>query len=242
MKKRIFDLIFATIGIIFLLPVFLPVIILVWIQDFQNPFYIARRVGKNKETFNMIKIRSMTVNADKSGVMSTSNDDIRITKIGKIIRKFKLDELSQILNVFRGDMSFVGPRPNVIEEVELYSKEELNLLSVRPGITDFSSIVFSDEGKILEGSENPDLDYNQLIRPGKSMLGIFYIENMNFLLDIKLIFLTIFSIFNRKKTLSYIGNLLRDYGASQDIIELAKRNKKLIPMPPPGMKNIIHSR
>lgn len=242
MIKRFFDFIASLIGIVFLLPIFIPVIFLVWIQDFSNPFYVAKRVGINKKQFNMIKIRSMTLNADKSGVLSTSNDDKRITSVGRFIRKFKLDELSQLLNVFLGQMSFVGPRPNVIEEVELYSNQELQLLNVKPGITDFSSIVFSDEGSILEGSSNPDLDYNQLIRPGKSILGIFYIKNMNFILDIKLILITFLSIINRKKSLLKLTKIIKSYGGTKELIDLVKRENKLVPMPPPGMDEIIQSR
>ena len=130
----------------------------------------------------MIKIRSMKVNADLSGVDSTANDDSRITLVGKIIRKFKIDELAQLINVFLGQMSFVGPRPNVERETSLYTTEEKKLLNLKPGITDISSIVFSDEGDILEGRDDPDITYNQLIRPGKSKLGIFYIENSNIFL------------------------------------------------------------
>ena len=124
----------------------------------------------------MVKIRSMIINADKTGVDSTSSDDMRITSVGKVIRKLKLDELSQLWNVLIGDMSLVGPRPNVKSETDLYTKIEKNLLNVKPGITDFSSIVFSDEGDILSGSDDPDLLYNQLIRPWKSRLSLFYIE------------------------------------------------------------------
>ena len=173
---------------VFFAPILIPVIILIWIQDFKNPFYIAPRVGLNGKLFKMIKLRSMIINADSSGVDSTSNNDTRITIVGKFIRKFKLDELSQIYNVLIGDMSFVGPRPNVKNETDLYTNEEKVLITVKPGITDFSSIVFSDEGEILSNSVDPNIDYNQLIRPGKSMLGIFYVNNNNLILDIKLIF------------------------------------------------------
>ena len=121
----------------------------------------------------MIKLRSMIVNAEKSKVDSTSSNDPRITKIGKIIRKLKLDELSQLFNVFIGEMSLVGPRPNVKRETDLYTKVEKNLLSVKPGITDFASIIFSDESEILKNVDDPDISYNQLIRPWKSRLGLF---------------------------------------------------------------------
>ena len=145
---------------------------LVYRQDKESPFYMAPRVGRNNTIFKMAKLRSMVSNADKSGVDSTSANDSRITPIGHKIRKYKLDELTQLWNVFIGDMSLVGPRPNVQRDVDLYTKDEKNLLNVRPGITDFSSIVFSDEGDILKDKKDPDLSYNQLIRPWKSRLGL----------------------------------------------------------------------
>jgi lipopolysaccharide/colanic/teichoic acid biosynthesis glycosyltransferase len=240
--KRCFDILISSLGILVLIPIFIPVLFLVWIQDYSNPFYIADRVGKDNKLFKMIKIRSMVLNADKNGVQSTSNDDMRITFIGKFIRKFKLDELSQLLNVFLGHMSFVGPRPNVADEVSLYSSEELCLLKVKPGITDFSSIVFSDEGEILNGSTNPDLDYNQLIRPGKGYLGLFYIEKMNFLLDLKLIFLTILAIISKEKALIQISKIIESHGGDESLITLAQRKNPLRPMPPPGMTEIVSLR
>ena len=215
---------------------------LVWINDFGNPFYTAMRVGKDEKIFKMFKLRSMIVNADKTGVDSTSNNDMRITRMGKFIRKFKMDELSQLINVLLGDMSLVGPRPNVQRETDLYTKSEKKLLLVRPGITDISSIVFSDEGEILSNSKDPDIDYNQLIRPGKGYLGIFYIENQSFFLDIKLIFITLISIFNRNLALKNISKVLKKYNASEFLIKIAERKEKLIPSPPPGLINIVKDR
>ena len=200
------------------------------------------RVGKEEKTFKMFKLRSMIVNADKTGVDSTSNNDMRITSIGKFIRKFKMDELSQLINVLLGDMSLVGPRPNVQREIDLYTKSEKKLLLVRPGITDISSIVFSDEGEILSNSKDPDIDYNQLIRPGKGYLGIFYIENQSFLLDIKLIFITLITIFNRNLALKNVSKVLKKYNASESLIKIAERKEKLVPSPPPGSINIVKDR
>ena len=214
MAKRIFDLSISFIGLIVLSPIFLICIFLVWIQDFGNPLYVAKRVGVNEKIFWMVKIRSMLINADKSGVDSTANNDKRITLIGKFIRKFKIDELTQLWNVFIGDMSFVGPRPNVKKETDLYTLEEKKLLTIKPGITDFSSIVFSDEGDILQDKEDPDISYNQLIRPGKSKLGIFYVENNNILLDIQIIILTIVSIFSRDKALRNLSKLISSMGTT----------------------------
>ena len=240
--KRIFDFIVSLFGLLIFSPVLLIVMFFVWINDFGNPFYIAPRIGKFEQSFKMYKLRSMIVNADKSGVDSTSNNDLRITNVGKFIRKFKMDELSQLINVLLGDMSIVGPRPNVKRETDLYTKSEKKLLLVRPGITDISSIVFSDEGEILEDSDNPDIDYNQLIRPGKGYLGLFYIENQSFLLDIKLIFITLITIFNRKLALKNVSKVLKKYNASESLIKIAERKEKLVPSPPPGSVNIVKNR
>jgi len=184
----------------------------------------------------------MIINADKSGVDSTSSNDRRITGVGRFIRKYKLDELSQLWNVLIGDMSLVGPRPNVKRETDLYTLEEKQLLSVKPGITDFSSIVFSDEGDILKDHDDPDIAYNQLIRPGKSMLGLFYISNRTFFIDLKLIYLTVIAIISKEKALKSLVSILSDLNASSLLIDIAKREKDLIPMPPPGAKNIVTNR
>lgn len=240
--KRIFDIIVSFGGLVFLSPLILVFVIAVFLQDFHSPFYVANRTGKNDKPFKMIKLRSMVINADKSGVASTSNDDKRITKVGHLIRKFKLDEIVQLFNVLKGDMSLVGPRPNVQVETDLYSVEEKKLLSVRPGITDFSSIVFSDEGEILEGRADPDLTYNQLIRPGKGYLGLFYIDNRSLSLDIKLIFITVIAIFSRRAALDRIVNILKDLNAQDFILEIASRKAPLKPLPPPGLIEVVSTR
>ena len=240
--KRIIDFILSLIGLVLASPILLPTIFLVWIQDWHSPFYIAPRVGKNERLFKMLKLRSMIVNADKSGVDSTSSNDKRITGVGRFIRKYKLDELSQLWNVMIGDMSLVGPRPNVKRETDLYTIEEKKLLSVRPGITDFSSIVFSDEGEILKDQEDPDIAYNQLIRPGKSMLGIFYINNRNMILDLRLIFLTAVAIISKKNALNSVVSLLKHMKADNILVQIAAREKELAPMPPPGAVNIVTNR
>lgn len=233
MIKRFFDILFSFFGLVIISPLFLSFMFFVFIYDFHSPFYVALRVGKDRKLFKMIKLRSMKIDADKTGVASTANDDDRITPIGKIIRKFKFDELSQLINVFLGSMSLVGPRPQVKQDVDLYTKKEITLLSIKPGITDYSSIVFSDEGNILEGSSDPDRDYNLLIRPWKSRLGLFYINHRSFLLDIKLIFLTILSFINKKKALRFICNDLNRKKATSDLLTIVLRNKELRPAEPP---------
>ena len=216
-------------GIALLFPVFFITVLFIFLNDFKNPFYTPLRMGKNMKPFKMIKFRSMTIGADKSGVNSTSINDNRITNVGKIIRKFKLDELSQLFNVLIGNMSLVGPRPQIIDHViNEYSDEEKNLLTVKPGITDISSIVFSDEGDILKDSLDPNKDYNILIRPWKSKLGILYIENQSILLDFYLILLTLLAIINKRLSLIFINKLLMNYKADSDLINISKRDKKLI--------------
>ncbi len=241
-KKRIFDIIFSFVGLLFVIPLIIPFILLIWLQDFDNPFYIADRVGLNFRKFKIIKLRSMIVKADKSKVDSTSANDPRITKIGAIIRRLKLDELTQLFNVLKGEMSFVGPRPNVERETNLYSNKEKELLKVKPGITDFASIVFSDESEILKDHEDPDIAYNQLIRPRKNYLALTYIKNKSIYLDLKIILLTILAFVNKRKTLNLIVRILRNYETPEEIIEMARRNNKLTPMAPPGLKDIIYSR
>lgn len=240
--KRLLDFIAAFFGLLLFSPVLLPVMFLVWIQDKHSPFYIAPRVGKDGIQFNMIKLRSMIVNADKSGVDSTGANDIRITPVGQFIRRYKLDELTQLWNVMLGDMSLVGPRPNVKSETDLYTAIEKQLLLVKPGITDFSSIVFSDEGDILEDEDDPDLAYNQLIRPWKSRLGLAYIKHQSFLLDIQLIIYTIIAIISRQKALDWLIKKLEGLGEGKQLLSVASRKHPLVPTPPPGLDVIITSR
>ena len=239
---RILDILVSFFGLLFLGPILLVFMFLVWVQDRKSPFYMAPRVAKGGGTFKMVKLRSMVANADKSGVDSTSNTDMRITKIGKVIRKCKLDELTQLWNVLKGEMSLVGPRPQVQRDVDLYTEVERELLSVLPGITDFASIVFSDEGSILEGRPDPDLSYNQLIRPWKSRLALFYIKTQTVGLNIKLVALTAVTIFNRPKALTGIQNELVKLGADDELITVAGRTEELSPFPPPGATDIVSSR
>ncbi len=184
----------------------------------------------------------MIIKADQTGVDSTSSDDKRITPLGHFIRKYKLDELTQLWNVLIGDMSLVGPRPNVQRETDLYTSEERKLLSVKPGITDFASIVFSDEGEILKGYSDPDIAYNQLIRPGKGYLGLFYISNQSLMLDIKICFCTLLLIISKPSALRKVLNILSQLQAEQYLLDLASRIYPLKPMPPPGSDKIVTTR
>ncbi len=232
--KRLFDFSLTLFIFIPLLLIIFPFIIMVFLSDFSSPFYLAKRVGKKKKNFFLIKIRSMIKNADKSSVISTKKDDVRITKIGLIIRKFKLDEIPQIFNILLGQMSFVGPRPNTLRYgVELYTEKEMSQLLIRPGVTDMASIVFSDEASILYKQDNPDQVYNEKIRPWKSRLGILYYENYSFKLDIILIILTFINIFNRKFALRFLNKILIKLTDDKELISICKRNKPLPVGDPP---------
>ena len=240
--KRLFDFFVSLIGLLVLSPILILVMILIWVYDFHSPFYIAPRVGKNGRLFNMVKFRSMVINADKSGVDSTSSNDERITPIGHFVRKFKLDEFTQLWNVLTGSMSLVGPRPNVKRETDLYTKVEEKLLSVKPGITDLASIVFSDENDILKNHNDPDLGYNQLIRPWKSRLGIIYIEKRSMFMDLSLIYLTVIAIFSRETALSGIEKILKKINSPEDVINVSRRVEDLVPFSPPGAEDIVINR
>ena len=237
MLKNTFDFLLSLLMIIIFLPVMLFFLILIFLQDYSNPIYFGSRIGKNGKKFNCYKMRSMIKNAEKSGVFSTSSADERITKLGKFLRSTKLDELPQIFNVLMMDMSFVGPRPNVEKDVKLYTEEEMKLLNVKPGITDLASIVFSDEGNILKNSINPDKDYNELIRPWKSRLGIIYINEKNFFLDVWIIILTIINFVKRDIALKLIKKKIEKINnVDQNLLKIVLRNTQLFSYSPPGKK------
>jgi lipopolysaccharide/colanic/teichoic acid biosynthesis glycosyltransferase len=240
--KRFLDVVIAGVGLLMLFPFLTLLCLLVWVQDFHSPFYIPWRIGRWGVKYRMVKLRSMIIKADRSGVDSTAKSDPRITPVGRFIRKFKLDEITQLWNVLKGEMSLVGPRPNVERETELYTDEEKHLLDVRPGITDLASIAFSDEGEIIEGKPDPDIAYNQLIRPYKSRLGLLYVEHSNVALDIKIICLTALAILSREIALRQVGEIVRQLGATEDLIGVATRTSPLVPTPPPGASEIVTAR
>lgn len=237
--KRFFDTVASACGLILLSPLLLTIMLVVWLQDHHSPFYTSLRMARGGGKFRMVKLRSMVVDADKTGVSSTSANDRRITPIGHFIRRFKLDEIMQLWNVLKGDMSLVGPRPQVEVDAALYTEVEGRILTVRPGITDMASIIFSDEGDILAGSYNPDLKYNQVIRPWKSRLALLYIEHQSFWLDIKLIWLTILAIVSRERALKESVSILKDLRADELLIRMAGRQEPLLAYPPPGASEVV---
>ncbi len=191
--KRIFDFIISIAALILLLPVLIIIGILIKLLSNGPVFFIQERVGQSGETFRLIKFRTMsTVSKKKSNF--DAGDTQRITRIGKILRKTKLDELPQLINIIKGEMSFVGPRPEVEEWTKIYPEKWKIVHRVRPGITDYASIRFRNEQEILEMSENPVQTYKEKILPQKLELNIKYIQNRNFLSDIRIIFLTIYTV------------------------------------------------
>lgn len=243
MGKRTFDLTAATLGLLVLSPFLVVVAIAIWLHDFHSPFYVAVRAGRDGRPFRMVKFRSMVVRAEQTGVDSTAGTDPRITFIGRVIRKTKLDEVPQLWNVLLGQMSLVGPRPNVLRETAIYTPEEQRLLSVRPGITDLASIVFADEGDILDGAPDPDLRYNQIIRPWKSRLGLLYVDrHASVFLDVRIVLLTIRSAFDRAGALERVARLAERMGADPKLVEVAGRRDPLRTAPPPGATQVVTSR
>lgn len=224
-------------------PVLIPVLILVWLQDRESPIYIGQRVAQNGVgTFGMRKVRSMVANADKSGLASTSSQDNRITPIGRFVRRAKIDELGQLFNVLGGEMSLVGPRPQVEHDVNLYTDVEKTLLTVRPGITDLASIVFSDEGDILAPFKDPDLAYNQRIRPWKSRLAMVWVHNQSVSLYFRCLYLTFLAVVNKPRARDGVVATLKKLNADVELIRIAKRDAPLEPSAPPGTTEIFQGR
>ena len=189
--KRIFDFVVSLVGVIVISPILLIVAIAIKIDSKGNVLFLQKRVGRNGKPFYIYKFRTMVTDAEKLGKQITVGKDNRITKVGAFLRKYKIDELPQLLNVVKGDMSLVGPRPEVPRYVELYSEEERRVLEVRPGITDLASLRYKDENDILGKVENPEEYYINVIMKDKLKLNLEYIEKSNILLDISLIFKTI---------------------------------------------------
>ena len=192
--KRLFDLLASLVALLLLSPL---MGVLAWrIKRYDGGpvLYAGRRVGKGGKPFGMYKFRTMVMNADKIGGSSTPDDDPRITPIGKMLRRYKLDELPQLFNVVKGEMSLVGPRPQVQWAVDLYTPEQRQVLTVPPGITDYASVRFPNEGEILKGSTDPDRDYMEKIHPEKMRLSLEYVRQRSLITDLKVIAQTFLAI------------------------------------------------
>ncbi len=193
--KRGFDIIFSLLGLLFLIPLFFLIAVLIKLDSSGSVFFRQERVGRDSKIFKIYKFRTMVDNAEKIGVnFTTPNTDSRITKIGAILRKYNIDELPQLINVLKGEMSLVGPRPEVLEMVKLYSEQQKKVLSVRPGMTDLASLEFRKEGKIMSKSENLYEDYVKKIMPEKLKLNLKYMQEQSLWFDFRIIIRTIYKI------------------------------------------------
>jgi lipopolysaccharide/colanic/teichoic acid biosynthesis glycosyltransferase len=197
MLKRTFDITFSLLGLFVLLPVFLIIFLLVIIDSSGGIFYLQKRVGKNNKEFKLYKIRTMYKDAENSGLLTIGIRDNRITKVGYYLRKYKIDEFPQLLNILFGEMSFVGPRPEVRKYVDLYSIDQLAVLKVKPGLTDFASLIYYHENEHLSKFDNPEKEYIEILMPHKIELNLEYIRKQNLKLDIWIIIKTIFKWVNK---------------------------------------------
>jgi lipopolysaccharide/colanic/teichoic acid biosynthesis glycosyltransferase len=200
MTKRVFDIALSLTGLVVIMPVLGVLALLIKMEDRGPVFYRGVRVGRYGRQFRIFKFRTMVMDAEKIGGPSTADDDPRITRIGKMIRKYKLDELPQLINVLKGEMSFVGPRPEVQHYVDMYTEEEAAILSVRPGITDWASLWNPDEGRVLAGSPDPEKTYMEKIRPTKIRLQMKYVRERSFWTDIAIIVKTFLTILWTRNT------------------------------------------
>ena len=193
--KRIFDILFSFTGIIILSPVFIIISFLIIIDSRGGIFYKQIRVGKNNIDFRLYKFRSMKPGSSKAGLLTVGGKDSRISRVGYFLRKHKLDELPQLFNILKGDMSFVGPRPEVRKYVELYNENQKRVLNAKPGLSDYASLKYINENEILGKAENPEKLYIEEIMPAKLKLNLKYISEKGFITDVKIILKTIKRIF-----------------------------------------------
>lgn len=191
MLKRIFDILLSGIGILLLLPIFLFVIIWIKADSKGSAFYRQLRVGQFGKDFSLLKFRSMRIGSDKAGLLTIGGRDPRVTRSGFFIRKYKIDELPQLINVFLGHMSLVGPRPEVRKYVDLYNETQRRVLLVKPGITDLASLEYFDENELLAKSEHPEKTYVEVVMPHKLELNLQYIDQSGLLADVRIILRTI---------------------------------------------------
>jgi lipopolysaccharide/colanic/teichoic acid biosynthesis glycosyltransferase len=237
--KRALDFTIALATLAILAPVLAAIALAVWMEDRHSPWFRGPRVARGGGEFRMVKFRSMRPEAWKSGVNSTADGDARITRVGRFLRRGKLDELPQLWNVLIGEMSLVGPRPQVRADASLYTAEERRMLTVRPGVTDLASIVFADEGEILAGSADPDLLYNQVIRPWKSRLALLYVERCSLVLDCKILFWTAGALLSRRWALQRVGELLDAWTVRDPLRKMVRRGGPLLAYPPPGSREVV---
>lgn len=238
--RRAIDVVVASLGLVAVTPALLVAGIAVWLQDRCSPLYLSMRVGRDGVPFRLVKLRSMAVNANHTGIDTTTATDRRVTGVGRVIRRLKLDELPQLWNVLVGQMSLVGPRPNVPREVDRYTAIEREQLSLRPGLTDLASIVFSNLGEILADSPDPNRDYALAIRPWKSRLGLLYVHNRSLRLDLEIVALTLTCLIFRRTALRGAQAILTRLEAPLEVRRTVRDLRRgILPSPfyPPGAES-----
>ncbi|HPT53181.1 MAG TPA: sugar transferase [Bacteroidales bacterium] len=195
--KRLFDVSASVFACLLLLPFFCVISLIIMLESRGGIYYSQQRVGKNNKDFKLLKFRTMRVGSDKHGLLTVGDKDARITRFGYFLRKYKLDELPQLFNILKGDMSIVGPRPEVRKYVDLYDVRQRQVLSLLPGLTDYASLAYISESEILSASDNPEQTYIDEIMPRKIELNLKYIQNQGMIEDMKIIFKTLFSILKK---------------------------------------------
>ena len=197
MLKRLFDVVFSVIGMILLFPILLLISILIKLDSKGPILFIQGRVGKNNKDFNIFKFRTMRVLSDKKGLLTLGNNDSRITKMGYVLRRYKIDEFPQLINILKGDMSFVGPRPELRYYVNFYTDDDMKIFKVRPGITGLASLKYRNEVELLKAAKDPEAFFIKTIIPDKLKYNKAYISKQNFFFDLKLIGLTIIKVITK---------------------------------------------
>lgn len=197
MPKRVFDVVFAVIGLILLFPILLLIAIIIKLDSKGPIFFIQGRVGKNNKDFNIFKFRTMRIQSDKKGLLTLGNDDSRITKMGYFLRRYKIDEFPQLINIVKGDMSFVGPRPELRYYVNFYNEDDMKIFEARPGITGLASLEYRNEVELLKAAKDPEEFFIKTIIPDKLKYNKEYISKQNFFFDLKLIWLTIVKVITK---------------------------------------------
>lgn len=236
--KRALDLVGGLLALLLSLPVVGVVAALIWLQDRHNPFFVSRRVGRAGREFRLVKLRSMTPHAERSGVNTVIAGNPQVTRIGRFIRATKIDELPQFLHVVAGTMSLVGPRPNLPQLVAEYSQEERGLLTVKPGVTDLSSIAFADLSERLAGEADANVAYDELIRPWKGYLGLLYVRHRVLWLDLACIGLTLWTLVSRRGAARALGPLLRRLAAEPDLVEIVTHERPLRAARRPDLRKV----
>lgn len=192
--KRAFDIVFSALGLILLAPILLLIAILIKLDSKGPVLFIQGRVGKNNKDFNIYKFRTMRIQSEKGGLLTLGNNDSRITKIGYFLRRYKIDEFPQLINILKGDMSFVGPRPELRYYVNFYNEDDLEIFQVRPGITGLASLKYRNEVELLKAAKDPETFFIETIIPDKLKFNKEYIKRRNFFFDLKLIALTVVKV------------------------------------------------